>query len=238
MAGLSAIDDLREVLRREIIEIHAVGDLLPNERELAERFGVARNTVRETMIHLEAFGLIEKTRRGARVRKPEFDPIFTVFAQHFDNSPRTMQDVLDFRRIVETGAAYLAARHADADVIDRMKAANDRMAAALTVAEAAGHDHEFHLGLVEATGNAVLGRMYRVMAVTLRHYLEIGKSQRPDTEAAFGQHAVIIAALAAGDGPRLAAELNTHFDHSATVFAALGARAPLGRQKGEDDDWR
>ncbi|MEH0072499.1 GntR family transcriptional regulator [Pannonibacter sp. Pt2-lr] len=101
MAGLSAVEDIREVLRREIVERMQVGDLLPNERDLAERFGVARNTVRETMIHLEAFGLIEKTRRGAKVRKPDFDPIFSVFAQHFDNSAKTLEDVLNFRRILK-----------------------------------------------------------------------------------------------------------------------------------------
>lgn len=58
MAGQTAVEDLREMLRQEIVERMQIGDLLPNERELAERFGVARNTVRETMIHLEALGLI------------------------------------------------------------------------------------------------------------------------------------------------------------------------------------
>lgn len=70
MAGQSAVEDIRETLRREIVERMEVGDLLPNERELAERFGVARNTVRETMIHLEAFGLIEKTRRAPASASP------------------------------------------------------------------------------------------------------------------------------------------------------------------------
>ncbi|HBU14375.1 MAG TPA: FadR family transcriptional regulator, partial [Gemmobacter sp.] len=39
MAGQSAVEDIREVLRREIVEQMQIGDLLPNERELAERFG-------------------------------------------------------------------------------------------------------------------------------------------------------------------------------------------------------
>lgn len=222
MAGISAVQDLRSTLRREIVEQYSAGDYMPNERELAERFGVARNTIRETMIHLEAFGLIEKTKRGARVCEPNFDPIFEVFSQHFDHSAERMADVLNFRRVVETGAATLCVTGADEAILTRMAEANQRMAEAVTVGQAANHDYDFHFALVEAARNDVLTRMYRVMAVALRFYLEIGKSHRHDTEAAFAQHQAIIDAIRAGDAVTLASHLNTHFDHSRIVFAASG----------------
>lgn len=224
MAGQSAVEDIREVLRREIVERMQVGDLLPNERELAERFGVARNTVRETMIHLEAFGLIEKTRRGARVCQPNFDPIFSIFAQHFDHSAKTLTDVLNFRRIVETGAAPLAVLGVTDALLQRMSEANTRMCRALTTAEAAGHDYDFHMAMVEATGNTVLIRMYRVLSVPLKFYLEVGKSRSPETEQSEAEHAEIIARLKAGDAAGLTTALNRHFDHSGAVLAALSDR--------------
>lgn len=220
MAGTSAVDDIRKVLRKEIVERYAPGDALPNERELAERFGVARNTIRETMIHLEAFGLIEKTKRGAKVQKPDFNAVFEVFAQHFDNSPQAMGDVLNFRRIVETGAAAFAVSGVDDEILKRMENANRSLASALTVSEAAGHDYEFHLCLVAASRNAVLLSLYQVMAVTIRYYLEIGKTRRLDTEAACAQHERIIEALRARDDAQLASALNAHFDHSGSVLAA------------------
>lgn len=220
MAGVSAVQDLRSTLRREIAEQYAAGDYLPNERDLASRFGVARNTIRETMIHLEAFGLIEKTKRGARVSEPNFDPIFDVFTQYFDQSAAQTRDVLEFRRTVETGAAPLCIAGVDDAILARMTEANERMASALTVGQAAGFDYDFHFALVEATRNDVLVRMYRVMAAALRFYLEIGKSHSQDTEAAFAQHKAIIEALRAGDAARLAQNLNTHFDHSGQVSGA------------------
>ena len=225
MAGLSAVEDIREVLRREIVERMQIGDLLPNERDLAERFGVARNTVRETMIHLEAFGLIEKTRRGAKVRKPDFDPIFSVFAQHFDNSAKTLEDVLNFRRIVETGAAPLAAIGVTDSHLEQMTEANERMRRAMTVSEAAGHDYDFHMAMVEATGNTVLIRMYRVLSVPLRFYMEVGKSRSAQTVESHAQHQAIIAKLRERDAAGLTASLNTHFDYSGAVFAALAKQA-------------
>ncbi|MGP3699315.1 FadR/GntR family transcriptional regulator [Rhodobacter sp. NSM] len=224
MAGQSAVEDIREVLRREIVERMQVGDLLPNERELAERFGVARNTVRETMIHLEAFGLIEKTRRGARVRQPDFDPIFSVFAQHFDHSPKTLGDVLNFRRIVETGAAPLAVQGATDETLERMAEADARMVRALTVSDAAARDYDFHMAMIEATGNTVLIRMYRVLSVPLKFYLEVGKSRSPETEESSAQHMRIVASLRTRDTPGLLAALNAHFDHSGAVLASASAR--------------
>ncbi|AXQ95359.1 FCD domain-containing protein [Cereibacter azotoformans] len=224
MAGQSAVEDIRDMLRREIVERMQVGDLLPNERELAERFGVARNTVRETMIHLEAFGLIEKTRRGARVRQPDFDPIFSIFAQYFDHSPKTLADVLNFRRIVETGAAPLAVQGASEATLARMADANARMVRALTVSDAAAHDYDFHMAMIEATGNSVLIRMYRVLSVPLKFYLEVGKSRSPETEESNAQHMRIIEALRARDRAGLMAALNAHFDHSGAVLASACAR--------------
>lgn len=228
MAGQSAVEDLRETLRHEIIEKMQTGDLLPNERELAERFGVARNTVRETMIHLEALGLIEKTRRGARVRQPDFEPIFAAFAQHFDHSEATMRNVLNFRRMVETGAAPFAVAGTNPGLLDAMTEANGRMGRALTASEAAAHDYDFHMGLIEATGNLVLIRMYRVLAAPLKFYLEVGKSHQPETAQSIAEHGRIIERLRAGDAAGLAAALNAHFDHSGAVFAALAHRdAPV-----------
>lgn len=228
MAGISAVEDIRSVLSREIVDGYSPGQFLPNERDLAERFGVARNTIRETMIHLEAFGLIEKTRRGARVRQADFDPVFQIFAQHFDSSPDRLEDVLNFRRLTETGAAHFAVRHVDDAVLERMRLANDRMATAVTVAQAASHDYDFHLGLIEAARNDMALRMYRVMGVTLRFYLEIGKSQHSDTQTAHAQHARIIDALQARDHAALCAALHDHFDHSGLVLAANRSAGTAG----------
>jgi DNA-binding FadR family transcriptional regulator len=232
MAGQTAVEDLREMLRQEIVERMQIGDLLPNERELAERFGVARNTVRETMIHLEALGLIEKTRRGARVRQPDFDPIFAAFVQHFDHSAATLRNVLDFRRMVETGAAPFAAGGATPELLARMAEANARMGQAMTASEAAGHDYDFHMALVEATANTVLIRMYRVLSVPLKYYLEVGKSHQPETAQSMAEHDRIIACLRAGDAAALMAALNAHFDHSGAVFAALSERKTLAAPPG------
>lgn len=228
----STVEEIRDVLRQEIAESYKPGDMLPNERELAERFDVSRNTIREMMIHLEALTVIEKTKRGARVRAADFDVMFNELTQFFDTSSRTFTDVLNFRRINETGAAPLMVCHVTDELIARIRAINRRMGDALTAAEAAEADYAFHLGLVEAAGNNVLLHMYRVLSVPLKYYLEVGKSQRLDTATAQKQHDRIIAALDARDAQALAAAMSDHFQHSADVLTTWlstreGGDAPL-----------
>lgn len=64
-SGISAWRLIAEELRREIADgDHAPGDRLPTEGELAERFGVHRNTVRQATAALAGEGLVVG-RRGS-----------------------------------------------------------------------------------------------------------------------------------------------------------------------------
>ena len=226
MVGTSAVEELRETLRREIVDLYQVGDFLPCERDLAERFNVSRNTIRETMIHLEAFQLVRKTKRGAQVSKPDFDTMFQGFTQFFGTSTQTFTDVLNFRRIIETGAGPLITHNATDDCLARMTDANRLMQQAMTTSESAEWDYRFHLALVDASKNDVLSRMYRVMSVPLRYYLEVGKSHTPATTTAYEQHAQIIDALRRRDSEALTRTLSEHFQHSSDTLAEwLATRA-------------
>ena len=220
MAGLSAVDDIRETLRREIVEDYRVGDPLPPERDLAERFGVSRNTIRETIVHLEAFQLVRKTKRGLIVSKPDFETMFRGFTQFFATSTRTFIDVLNFRRTIETGASPLIVQNLGESNLEAMADANADMIAAMTAAASAEADYRFHLALIDAARNEMLSRMYRVMSVPLRFYLEVGKSQSPATAQAGEQHDAIIAAARRRDPDALVAALNAHFDHSSATLAS------------------
>ncbi|THU04057.1 FadR family transcriptional regulator [Lampropedia puyangensis] len=213
----SAVQHVLDILKKEIQTAYKPGDILPNERELAERFGVGRNTVREAVIFLEAYQLVEKTQRGARVREPSFEPMFHIFDDSFGASTKTTQDVLNFRRIVEFGCLSAIVAHATEDDFAAMDAANDRMDAALTVREAAQADHDFHAALLHSARNEVFSQLYKVMSQTLIYYLEIGKANSAHNAIASTQHRAIVQALRDRSVAEAQSALRAHFMHSECV---------------------
>lgn len=217
---VSAVKSILEDLKREILSSMKPGDMLPNERALAERFQVGRNTIREAMIFLEAYGLVEKTQRGSRVADSDqaFAYFFATFDSGFDRSIATYRDLVEFRRHLELGILgkiFDNVTDADVEALDRIVG---RMGRVLTAGEAAAADYEFHAHLVGMSGNSVLIRLYRVMRETLSYYMEIGKSKyAAETE---DRHRQIVDALRARSRDAFEKAARRHFDYSEEVLNA------------------
>ncbi|CAN7580168.1 FCD domain-containing protein [Rhizobium sp. LjRoot30] len=214
MSRTSAVESVVEALRTEIRQNHKPGDLMQNERQIAERLDVSRNTVREALIHLEAFGIIEKTQRGPRICAPDVSAVFHIMDQYFDRSLKTCQDLLNFRRMMDVGALpQVLQRITDADLalLERHVEHMDR---ALTAHEAALADFAFHNEIIRISDNSVAMKLYTALTHTLVFYMEIGKSNPANSERTAAAHHAIIAALKARALDAATAALSDHYDYS------------------------
>jgi GntR family transcriptional regulator, transcriptional repressor for pyruvate dehydrogenase complex len=147
-----------ERLRRAIhLRQYVPGDRLPSERKLAESLGVSRMTVREALRVLQGEGYVE-SRRGAAG-----GPFIVPMTQPADRlrailgeRQEEFESILDFRIVVEGGAARLAAeRRTDAD-LDRLRAALDDMRSSSGLAMFRRADSAFHLAIANAAANPML----------------------------------------------------------------------------------
>src|ERR1700753_1866513 len=89
----------------------AAGEQLPPERELADTFGVSRVTLREAIKALREGGLVESRRGrggGTFVGPPRLHRPLRTERTSSDRR-HTLEDTLDLRRVIEPGAAALAA---------------------------------------------------------------------------------------------------------------------------------
>ena len=157
---------ITKTLGREIIGgIHPPGSLLPNESEMLARFAVSRTTLREAYTVLTAKGLIiARPKVGTRVRPKSdwnmLDP--EVLAWHLQTVPTEdfVADLYALRQMVEPGAAALAASAGSRATIDRIAAAYADME---RYKDGAGDliaaDLQFHLAILEATGNHFIGAL-------------------------------------------------------------------------------
>src|SRR5438034_1297573 len=123
---LRTLDDVFLQIRDAILagEI-AEGARLPNERDLAERFGVGRPTVREALRSLEALGIVEiRTGRsgGAYAARPSEATLGSALSTLVSLHGASPQELAEFRLSFEAENAWWAARRADADDVTTLEA--------------------------------------------------------------------------------------------------------------------
>src|SRR6185312_10424875 len=107
---------LVEHLRAFVVEAGLVaGDRLPSERELAERLGVSRASVRQAIVALEVQGILEvKHGGGTFLRTARVD---TLPLAQLADLKRRLPDILDARQAIEVKLAELAAeRRTESDL--------------------------------------------------------------------------------------------------------------------------
>ena len=181
-----------------------VGDRLPSESELAERFGIAAMTLREALALLRDAGYIE-TRRGrgggtfVRAVHPQLPAPSTRSQQLAELSLGDLRDVTDYREALEGGAAALAARRASIEHITELQLLVDAMAEADDYATFRRLDRRFHISIAASTGSRRLTRAVGRIQAELRDVFSV--TAHPDEGLGFtnGQHRAILGAVVQGD---------------------------------------
>ncbi|MBA1914608.1 FadR family transcriptional regulator, partial [Escherichia coli] len=79
-----------------------LGDALPSEAELASMFGASRNTVREAIRILKAYGIVESRQKvGAVITDRRQQALMDLFSFAIDISAESFLDIQGFRRLIE-----------------------------------------------------------------------------------------------------------------------------------------
>jgi GntR family transcriptional repressor for pyruvate dehydrogenase complex len=153
---------------RDLIEKGLVrpGDKLPAERDLAVQIGVSRPTVRVGLRALAAMGIVE-SRHGSGTYIPDGPPalgsesLSLLAALH----GFTRQEMYDARRVLEVGAAGMAAEHATpdqlatiADEVTNLFATLDDPLVFLV------HDIRFHRAVADASGNPIIAALVEMVS--------------------------------------------------------------------------
>jgi len=180
----------------------APGDRLPPEKELGERLGVSRGSLREAVKALEVIRVLD-VRRGDGTYVTSLEPRLLLEAMSFVvdlHSDDSVLEIFAVRRILEPAAAKIAATRIDAGrlaELDRLLAAAD---AGGPVEDLVEHDLAFHQAVVEAGGNEYLSRLVESMqSGTVRARVWRGITQTGAAERTIAEHHGILEALRAGD---------------------------------------
>jgi len=139
------------------------GDRLHSERALSSELGVSRPSLRAAIQQLAARGMVSTRHGGGTYVTDRLDAHFVdPWQQMLSGHPMLQQDLLEFRQMLESQAAGLAAERAtaaDLERLDRAHAALECAYASDDLATCIGHDVAFHQAISEAAHNVLIGHL-------------------------------------------------------------------------------
>ena len=257
-----APERLYETVARRLVDdiragIYKIGERLPGERDLSARLEVGRAAVREALLALEVFGVIEvRLGSGAYVISvpdgPD-DPGYTISAL----------ELLEARLLIEGEAAALAATRISAEELAGLERFVEMIEQGSYHGDASSGeapDEAFHRLIGHATRNKVLqlavGNLWDLRSTAPDCALLLETVRTTDPAPVVAEHRAILAALRAGDPVAARAAMQAHLHevieqlHNALearrlaeVRAEMAAsrqryapplRAPAGDQPGPD----
>ena len=139
------------------------GDKLPSESELCNTLGVSRVSVRSALQKLSGLGLVESRRgEGTFVCNSNGSQCMNSIIPIIALNGKDRKSMAEFRFIVETESAALAAMRATSEQIAQMRSATRKMA------ESSGHkaaemDLAFHKLIAEATHNPIIIKVFEIL---------------------------------------------------------------------------
>jgi GntR family transcriptional regulator, transcriptional repressor for pyruvate dehydrogenase complex len=219
-AELVARELRRRIIRGELSE----GDALPPESALIEEFGISRPTMREAFRILETERLISVSRGsrgGARVHLPDVEVVARYAGLYLQSRNTTLADVFAARLIIEPPAVRMVAERRPAKLIAELNRQIASIEQNIEDSEAyAHHAAEFHLQLIEGSGNETLSLIARVIneiwavhlrnVVGIRYVVELARTGVKSEKR-------LMALIEAGDADGAEAQVRRHLENSGRI---------------------
>lgn len=200
--GVRIADSIREQISAG--ELHA-GDELSSEGELAERFGVSQRAIRDALRTLNSEGIIS-TRQGKRAVVRDFKPIAIGNYMRFllDADASAIDDLMDFRALLEGRAARLSAERATPPQVATMRSAMREIAqSGDDLSTRVPADLNLHNLIARASGNRFIHGMLTALTDTLaderRRGAEITQAAGVGHLETDAQHSALVEAIANGE---------------------------------------
>ena len=202
---------------REFIDVQELqpGDRLMSERELAERLGVSRTSVRQALTVLRVQGLVEiRHGDGVYLVRPPADVIGSL-ALEVANSEVDHPMIWEVREGIEVQAARLAARRRTDEDLRHMA---DALAAVQASIEEGGDgiigDRHFHRAVAAAAHNELLAQLHDQLRDLIDRTSEASLTRPGPPPVSLHEHQEIFEAIERGDEDAAVAVMGEHIVRS------------------------
>jgi DNA-binding FadR family transcriptional regulator len=205
----------------------AKGDRLPSERDLSERFGVTRGSVREALAVLDAMRITErKPKSGIYLRNALEDSGLDALVLQADLGlpfdAQVTRDVTEARILCEEQAFRLACqRRNDADLAKLYQLLDTYAALVANGSNLADEDVAFHLAVVAASQNRVLVRTLTPLMLMSTGWRRRYFASAEIRQRSLDDHRAFVAAIEARDEATATMLVHRHVQTAAEDVRAL-----------------
>jgi GntR family transcriptional repressor for pyruvate dehydrogenase complex len=189
-----------------------LGDRIPAERDLAERFKMSRASLRAALHSIAGMGVLQ-FRHGSGTYITDGPPVLS-------GGPLSMlarlhgftdDEMFEARRQLEVGIAGLAAERATPEHLAKMLADITGMAEAMNDPQKyLVHDVDFHREIAAASNNPILGALVEMISTILYRQRRETVSHARDLGGSLAMHRRIYRAIASRDGLKAQEAMNQH----------------------------
>lgn len=206
------------------------GERLPSEEKLCEQFGVSRTVIREAIQQLRGRGML-RTLKGSGSYIA--DPSLTSLSSALETYSVLTEDgsflqLIDFRILVETECARLAAQHAgEKDLSDIAQFMKDMENSVGNRKQFSKEDIAFHLAIAKASRNSIY---LTVLCGLEKRCIEYATTNRGDEDwygSVNSTHKEIYDAIASGQPDEAASAMRQHLLLSRRHYIDIGGEQPL-----------
>ncbi|PNG17139.1 FadR/GntR family transcriptional regulator [Streptomyces cahuitamycinicus] len=218
-AGNGFEEALEQILQVVRLGLVPGGERLPAERELADRLGISRVTLREVLKVLQDQGLVEsrRGRYGGTFVLPRADAVGEDELRR-RVAEVDIEDVLRFREVLEVGAAGLCAAHG----LERRQAGRLREALARThdapLADYRRLDTLLHLTIAELSGSPTLTAQYAAVRAKVNDLLDCIPLLVRNLEHSQRQHTALVEAVIEGEADQAREIMREHCGGTAALL--------------------
>lgn len=189
------------------------GDRLPPEKELSDRLGLSRNSLREAVKALELIRVLD-VRRGDGTYVTSLEPRLLLEAMSFVvdlHQDASVLEIFEVRRVLEPAAAALATTRVGPDDIAGLRELMSVVDRSTSVEELVQHDLEFHSRIAELSGNGYLASLLDSLSgSTLRARIWRGLTQENSVRRTLDEHHAIVDAMESGNAELVRSWITVH----------------------------
>ena len=191
------------------------GDRLPSERELSNRLGISRPSLREAIRVLEMMGVIHVAHGNGMILQSSriVDSVLRPLSFALLLNPATFEELFEVRRVIEAECAGRAAEMASQAMIDLMKQC-------LASLKANQHNRDLgikteltlHQLIAEAAGNAIFVQVLNSISDLLRKSRDVTVPHEGITDGTVRYQELIVAAIENRDSQTARSLMREHIE--------------------------